>query len=450
LHEAAHIGRYDDYALIFQRILEALFAFHPVVAWIARRIDLEREMACDDVVVQVTGNPLPYASCLTHVAELAGGVSLSGLASSAAAAESHLEKRVEILLDRTRNRVTRLLRLRLAGTVAVLALMACMASRGPALIVLAAPLAPLLEEQRQAPPLASSSEPFRSVRSLVEAPESVAAARGESSRRLVQQPQESNRTTLASPAPLVWLPVVVTEPQHRYVTGLGREHFKVFEDHAEQKIAEFVPRTSELSVAVVEDIRNANGELQMAREAEEEFLRNSSPKDQFWLKSGQASGQAALLERVKLGLAELGSASNRRKVVLIISDGDDRSSPDTADQVTMLAGSSDVSIYAISLTQQSPAGVIPPVAPSDAGILDMLVEQSGGRHFMVADQHDTSEVAKKISFELRNGYLLGYQPKNTLRDGTYRQILVQLQPPKGIPQLTWMNRPGYFSSKQGR
>ena len=71
LHEAAHLARRDDYALLFQRVIEALFALHPVVRWIARQIDLEREIACDDLVVEATGRPRSYASCLTRVVELA-------------------------------------------------------------------------------------------------------------------------------------------------------------------------------------------------------------------------------------------------------------------------------------------------------------------------------------------------------------------------------------------
>src|SRR5260370_42364254 len=73
LHEAAHLARGDDVALVLQRLLQAVFALHPVVHWIARRIDLEREIACDDFVVEATGQPRPYAACLTRVVELTGG-----------------------------------------------------------------------------------------------------------------------------------------------------------------------------------------------------------------------------------------------------------------------------------------------------------------------------------------------------------------------------------------
>ena len=84
IHEAAHLLRNDDYALLLQRILEALFALHPVVRWISRRIDLEREIACDDFVIASTNNPQPYAACLARVVQLTGGIRATPIATSAA------------------------------------------------------------------------------------------------------------------------------------------------------------------------------------------------------------------------------------------------------------------------------------------------------------------------------------------------------------------------------
>src|SRR5260370_21934325 len=98
LHEAAHLARGDDVALIFQRLLQAVFALHPVVHWIARRIDLEREIACDDFVVEATGQPRPYAACLTRVVELTGGVRPPPVA-PAPEAPSHPTTRVKKLHD---------------------------------------------------------------------------------------------------------------------------------------------------------------------------------------------------------------------------------------------------------------------------------------------------------------------------------------------------------------
>jgi hypothetical protein len=69
LHELAHLQRWDDWTNLAQKILKALLFFHPAAWWIEKQLSLEREMACDDVVVAETANPRAYAECLTHLAE---------------------------------------------------------------------------------------------------------------------------------------------------------------------------------------------------------------------------------------------------------------------------------------------------------------------------------------------------------------------------------------------
>lgn len=77
LHEAAHVARGDAYALMVQRVVEAILVLHPVVRWITKQIDLEREIACDDFVVHATRNPSSYAECLIRIVELTGGAAPS-------------------------------------------------------------------------------------------------------------------------------------------------------------------------------------------------------------------------------------------------------------------------------------------------------------------------------------------------------------------------------------
>ena len=69
LHELAHLRRRDDWTNLIQRVVRALFFFHPAVWWIEKRIALERELACDDAVLAETDSPRAYAECLAHLAE---------------------------------------------------------------------------------------------------------------------------------------------------------------------------------------------------------------------------------------------------------------------------------------------------------------------------------------------------------------------------------------------
>jgi Zn-dependent protease with chaperone function len=69
LHEFAHLRRGDDWTNLIQKIVRAIFFFHPGVWWIENRLSMEREMACDDAVLAETSNPRGYASCLVSLLE---------------------------------------------------------------------------------------------------------------------------------------------------------------------------------------------------------------------------------------------------------------------------------------------------------------------------------------------------------------------------------------------
>jgi beta-lactamase regulating signal transducer with metallopeptidase domain len=69
LHELAHLQRWDDWTNLAQKVLRALFFFHPAVWWLESRLALDREIACDDMVLAQTANPRAYAACLVSLAE---------------------------------------------------------------------------------------------------------------------------------------------------------------------------------------------------------------------------------------------------------------------------------------------------------------------------------------------------------------------------------------------
>jgi len=137
LHEAAHLARRDDYALLLQRAIEAVFVWNPLVRWITRRIELEREIACDDLVVAITGEPREYASCLTNMAELSGRTRRSLVAAGATQQGKQLGRRVETLLDKSRQRATRVLRLRAAPLIVAQIALVFWAAAMPGVIIFA-------------------------------------------------------------------------------------------------------------------------------------------------------------------------------------------------------------------------------------------------------------------------------------------------------------------------
>jgi uncharacterized protein (TIGR03435 family) len=152
LHEVTHAARYDDWALLLQRVIQAVFVFYPVVHWVARQINLEQEAACDADVISVTGDARAYARCLTHVAELSLGYWKSPLAAAIADEKSYLTRRILMLLDKNRHRGTRLLTIRLTLAATVVCLLAVLAATTPAFFVSAqSPSAPAATRAPGAP-----------------------------------------------------------------------------------------------------------------------------------------------------------------------------------------------------------------------------------------------------------------------------------------------------------
>jgi bla regulator protein blaR1 len=99
LHELAHIERWDDWTNLAQRIISAIFFFHPAVWWIETRLSLEREMACDDLVLNETSNPQDYADCLVSLAEKSFVRRGLGLAQAAVSRMKQTAKRIAQILD---------------------------------------------------------------------------------------------------------------------------------------------------------------------------------------------------------------------------------------------------------------------------------------------------------------------------------------------------------------
>jgi len=98
LHELAHLRRADDWTNGLQRIAQALLFFNPAVAFVAHQMDLEREVACDDWVLALTGDVRPYAFCLTKMAEVTAWPHRALAAPGVFATRKNISIRIERLL----------------------------------------------------------------------------------------------------------------------------------------------------------------------------------------------------------------------------------------------------------------------------------------------------------------------------------------------------------------
>mgnify|MGYP000956216742 FL=1 len=129
LHEAAHLRRWDDWANLLQQVMAALFFCQPAVRWIGRRLSEEREIACDDWVVSVTGRRRSYILCLSRVLELAAGAGAVLPAPGAVHNRQILRRRIEMLLDKNRNHNPQPSRWLLLGAIGLLCLTAFLIAR---------------------------------------------------------------------------------------------------------------------------------------------------------------------------------------------------------------------------------------------------------------------------------------------------------------------------------
>jgi hypothetical protein len=121
LHEFGHVQRRDDWMRLLQALIEAALWMHPAAALIARELNLEREVACDDWVVARTDSPLEYAACLSRVAERQHRLANPALAPALIKARRALLRRIDRLMSANRPRTRRMSRTGAAAAVAIVA-----------------------------------------------------------------------------------------------------------------------------------------------------------------------------------------------------------------------------------------------------------------------------------------------------------------------------------------
>jgi Ca-activated chloride channel homolog len=273
---------------------------------------------------------------------------------------------------------------------------------------------------------------------------------------------------------LVQIPVTVTDPLNRFVTGLEKEHFKLLEDKVEQTILQFSSEDAPLSIGLVFDTSGSMGsKLQKSRQAAVQFFKTANPEDEFFLIEfsdrpelvnsfttdteeiqnrlafTQSKGKTALLDGVYMAMNEMKKkARNPRRAILIISDGGDNNSRYTESEVRNAVKEADVQIYGIGIFESAGSRGRTPEEMGGPGLLNNLAELTGGRSYSVENVNELADIAAKIGIELRNQYMLYYTPKNQTRDGKYRHVTVRLVQPRGLPPLKAFFRLGYYAPTQ--
>jgi Ca-activated chloride channel family protein len=266
---------------------------------------------------------------------------------------------------------------------------------------------------------------------------------------------------------LVLVPVTITDPMNRLVTGLEKENFQLYEGSSAQDIRTFSAEDAPVSLGVIFDSSGSmSSKMDRAKEAVIEFFKTANPQDEFFMITFNDEPEeitdftnsvddiqnrlvfavprrrTALLDAIYMGVSKMRQAKYPKKALLIISDGGDNHSRYTENEIKSMVKEADVMIYAIGIYDRYASAVEERLGPQ---LLSDITELTGGRAFTIDNPNDLGDVATKIGVELRNQYVLGYRPNKVVRDGKWRKIKVKLLPPKGLPPLRVYARTGYYA-----
>jgi len=264
----------------------------------------------------------------------------------------------------------------------------------------------------------------------------------------------------------VYVPIAVSDSLGRYVTGLKKEHFQIFEEKVEQTIIHFSQEEAPVSIGIVFDVSASmkdNNNIQKAKNAITRFLQSVNPQDEAFLitfneranltqrftdqigtlRSSMAqlkpSGNTAIYDAVYMGLDQIRRGKNEKKALVLITDGEDNSSRYTSVELREFAKEANVQVYGIG--QQGVLGY-------GFAEIQHIVSLTGGRAFFPNSFNDLDYYIDLVHSELRSQYLVGYSPTNNVHDGKWRRITVRLDAPPGLPKLAVRAREGYYAPKK--
>jgi Ca-activated chloride channel homolog len=251
----------------------------------------------------------------------------------------------------------------------------------------------------------------------------------------------------------VGVPFSVTDGDERLRTDLVESDFRIYEDGRPQQIASFDAQTElPLTLALLMDTSNSvRLKLDFEKEAAAEFFHSviERRRDQGMLVTFDSSiqviqdftdspeqlsdalhelkvgGSSAMYDAIYLTIAQkvTHQVGESRRIVVVVSDGDDNDSRTTLEEIRDIAQKNDVVIYTVSTNPSSDFDARRQRRGDD--LLEQLANETGGRAFYPYDVDELVQTLKAIVDELRSQYYITYQSSNPARDGSYREIEVR-------------------------
>ena len=286
------------------------------------------------------------------------------------------------------------------------------------------------------------------------------------------QSQQSKH--LKSVVDLVVLHASVVDDKGQFVPGLTADNFRVFEDKVEQKISVFstedIPVTMGL---IIDNSGSMKDKRPQVNAAALSFVRTSNPADEVFvvnfndeyyldldedftsnqqelheaLEKIDTRGSTALYDAIVGSLDHLKKGHKDKRVLLVITDGEDDASRETFPYTLKAAVESNAVIYAIGVFSDLDRKNDKKAVRKSKKDLTELAEATGGLAFFPDRLEDVDPVCAQVARDIRNQYTIGYYPTNTATDGTFRSVRVDLIPPKGKGRLSLRTRSGYYAQR---
>jgi len=259
----------------------------------------------------------------------------------------------------------------------------------------------------------------------------------------------------------------VHDSKGKLVTKLRRDDFVIYDNDVPQAITEFSRQYYPLSVLILLDTSSsmAGKKLENARKSLAQFLRRLNAGDEAMLMTFQSrpriveaftqdldrirrdlrrmegNGSTALYDAIIVALDHVGNAHNRRKTLLLISDGINTYGNAQLKETMETLKRRGVEIFAIGMESNLPEDARDKIITRT--ILDQLTGSAGGESFLVSDSEDLPRVCHTISEQMHNQYALGYRPPKSMNTG-WRKIRVETR----MPGLTVVaSKTGYYPSE---
>lgn len=249
--------------------------------------------------------------------------------------------------------------------------------------------------------------------------------------------------------------------------GLKVRNFQVFEDGVEQKVEVFeAEETPFAAVILIDTSGSMETRISIARSAAINFLDGLRDDDmvaiykfdseikqlQDFSQSRdvpdatydiKARGMTKMYDAIHQAITDLSKRPEKRKAILVLSDGEDTFSGKSADKVLKSAIAATATIFTVDMSSPNDMSV---KKRQNVGVLKNFAEKSGGRFFTAIGGMGLRDALKSVVQELGSQYTIGYQPTNSVKDGKYRTIEVKVNKTGAVVRT----RKGYNAAKAGK